>query len=42
MSDEILSLNQLIADRAREHPDLQVLGIPDKNFNVGLHILQEP
>ncbi|KAH0827398.1 hypothetical protein J3R83DRAFT_4053 [Lanmaoa asiatica] len=28
----ILSLNQLIADRVREHPDLQILGIPDKNF----------
>ena len=33
---DILSLNQLIADRVREHPNLQILGIPDKNFNVRL------
>ncbi|KAN0090779.1 hypothetical protein V8E55_004345 [Tylopilus felleus] len=30
---DILSLNQLIAERVREHPDLQILAIPDKNFN---------
>ncbi|KAG8213592.1 L-aminoadipate-semialdehyde dehydrogenase [Butyriboletus roseoflavus] len=30
---DILSLNQLIADRVRDHPNLQILGIPDKNFN---------
>lgn len=33
---DILSLNQLIAERVREHPDLQILAIPDKNFNVRL------
>jgi acyl-CoA synthetase (AMP-forming)/AMP-acid ligase II len=30
---DILSLNQLIAERVREYPDLQILAIPDKNFN---------
>lgn len=34
---DILSLNQLLVERVREHPDLQVLGIPDKNLNVRLH-----
>lgn len=30
----IYSVNQLIAERTREYPDLEILGIPDKNFNV--------
>ncbi|OAX43282.1 L-aminoadipate-semialdehyde dehydrogenase [Rhizopogon vinicolor AM-OR11-026] len=29
----IYSVNQLIAERTREFPDLEILGIPDKNFN---------
>ncbi|KIJ19149.1 hypothetical protein PAXINDRAFT_161353 [Paxillus involutus ATCC 200175] len=30
---ELYSLNHLIAKRVREYPDLQILGIPDKEFN---------
>ncbi|KAF8549988.1 L-aminoadipate-semialdehyde dehydrogenase [Imleria badia] len=30
---DVLSLNQLIAERVRDHPDLQILAIPDKNLN---------
>jgi len=30
----LYSFNQLIAQRTREYPDLEILGIPDKNFNV--------
>jgi acyl-CoA synthetase (AMP-forming)/AMP-acid ligase II len=33
---ELYSLNHLIAKRVREYPDLQILGIPDKEFNVRL------
>ena len=33
---DLLSLNQLIARRAREDPDLHILAIPDKDFNVRL------
>ncbi|KAG1862520.1 L-aminoadipate-semialdehyde dehydrogenase [Suillus subalutaceus] len=29
----IYSLNHLIAERARNHPNLEILGIPDKDFN---------
>ncbi|KAH7912004.1 L-aminoadipate-semialdehyde dehydrogenase [Hygrophoropsis aurantiaca] len=29
----IYSVNQLIAERTRDYPDLEILGIPDKNFN---------
>ncbi|KAJ8588016.1 acetyl-CoA synthetase-like protein, partial [Rhizopogon salebrosus TDB-379] len=29
----IHSFNQLIAERTREYPDIEILGIPDKNFN---------
>ncbi|KAF8839463.1 L-aminoadipate-semialdehyde dehydrogenase [Paxillus ammoniavirescens] len=30
---ELYSLNHLIAERVREYPELQILGIPDKEFN---------
>ena len=37
---DILSLNQLISQRAHENPDLHILAIPDKDFNVRLrHLL---
>ncbi|KAG6378293.1 hypothetical protein JVT61DRAFT_14008 [Boletus reticuloceps] len=39
--DKVLSLNQLIADRVREHPDLQILAIPDKNFNYTTYTTAE-
>ena len=35
---DVLSLNQLVAERVREHPDLQILAIPDKNFVVRLSV----
>ncbi|KAF8441638.1 L-aminoadipate-semialdehyde dehydrogenase [Boletus edulis BED1] len=38
---DILSLNQLIADRVRKHPDLQILAIPDKNFNYTTYTTAE-
>ena len=32
----IFSVNHLVAQRAQEHPDYPVLGIPDKELRVGL------
>ncbi|KAH7888517.1 L-aminoadipate-semialdehyde dehydrogenase, partial [Phlebopus sp. FC_14] len=37
----VYSLNHLYAERAREHPDLQILGIPDKEFNYKKYTVAE-
>ncbi|KAH7929842.1 putative aminoadipate reductase [Leucogyrophana mollusca] len=37
----IYSVNQLIAERTREYPDLEILGIPDKNFNYTKYTFTE-
>ncbi|KIJ67974.1 hypothetical protein HYDPIDRAFT_83419 [Hydnomerulius pinastri MD-312] len=38
---ELYSLNHLIAERVREYPDLHILGIPDKDFNVSSYTVTE-